>query len=65
VPAEYIIEEGFYEELFENETKDEKLVTWEHFRENLVNKWPWKMVDRDQLEETVNEFFALSYKYKM
>lgn len=23
------------------------------------------MVDRDQLEEVVNEFFALSYKYKM
>ena len=23
------------------------------------------MVDRESLEETVNEFFALSYKYKM
>ena len=40
-------------------------VTWERFREDLVNRFPWKMVDRDVLEETVENFFALSYKYKM
>jgi hypothetical protein len=27
--------------------------------------FPWKMVDGERLQEIVNEFFALSYKYKM
>ena len=47
VPAEEQIEEGFFENLFSEETKDDKLVTWEHFREFVVNMWPWKMVCRE------------------
>lgn len=58
------MEEGYIDALFEKETK-EGLVTWIYFRENMVNAFPWKLVDREQLAEVVDNFFALSYKYKM
>ena len=58
------IEDGFFETLFEEQTKDGPC-TWEHFRQNVVNMFPWRMVDGERLQEIVNEFFALSYKYKM
>lgn len=64
VPAENQIPEDYFDELFTKESENGP-VTWEYFRENLVNMFPWKMVDREQLEETVENFFALSYKYKM
>ena len=30
-----------------------------------MNHWLWKMQDRDVLEKRVEDFFALSLKYKM
>ena len=53
------IEEGFFETLFEEQTKDGPC-KWIHFRENVVNMFPWKMVDNEKLQEIVNNFFALS-----
>ena len=64
VPNVAAMDADFYENLFEAETKDGP-VDWEKFREVLCARIPWKMMDREALEEIVNEFFALSYKYKM
>jgi hypothetical protein len=30
-----------------------------------MNTWLWKMQDRDELQQRVDDFFALSLKYKM
>lgn len=39
-------------------------VAWEYFRQNC-NQWEWRMVPLDQLNETVNDYFAKAYKFKM
>jgi hypothetical protein len=39
-------------------------VTWEYFRQNC-NQWEWRQVPLEKLNETVNEFFAKAYKFKM
>ena len=43
---------------------DENLCTWHRFRDGL-NTWLWKMQDREVLQTMVDDFFALSLKYKM
>lgn len=43
---------------------DEKLCQYTFFREGL-NTWVWKMQDRETLQQMVDEFFALSLKFKM
>jgi len=43
--------------------KDNK-ISWIEFREGM-NKWEWKLLDREKLFEKVDEYFKLSYKYKM
>lgn len=54
-----------YAGLFENwKPNSAGVITWETFREGL-NSWKWKMVERDVLEEVINDFFAQSYKFKM
>jgi hypothetical protein len=30
-----------------------------------MNSWPWRMVDRETLEEVINDFFAQAHKAKM
>ena len=42
----------------------EKPCTWLMFREGM-NKWIWRMQDREKLQEMIDKFFALSLKYKM
>lgn len=37
---------------------------WPQFRDGL-NTWLWRMQDREVLQQMVDEFFALSLKYKM
>ena len=44
--------------------KDGKL-TWFDFRECLNTKWPWRLQDREKLNEVVDSFFKMSYKYRM
>lgn len=39
-------------------------ITWEAFREGM-NSWEWRMVDREDLEELVNDFFAQAQRAKM
>ena len=43
---------------------DENLCTWIQFREGC-NTWLWRMQDREVLQKMVDDFFALSLKYKM
>lgn len=38
--------------------------TWEVFREG-VNDWAWRMVDRETLDEMINDFFARAQRAKM
>ena len=54
-----------YEALFKEwDLNADGKITWMEFR-NGMNKWDWRMVDRELLEEVINDFFAKSYKYKM
>lgn len=43
---------------------EEKPCTWIQFREGL-NNWVWRMQDREKLQKMIDNFFALSMKYKM
>ena len=43
---------------------EENPCTWQYFRDNL-NAWLWKMQDREKLQETVDKFYSLSFKYRM
>ena len=43
--------------------KDGK-VSWIEFRDSL-NTWLWRMTDREKLNETIDNFFKMSYKFKM
>lgn len=38
--------------------------TWEILREGL-NSWTWKLLDRETLDEMVNDFFARAQRAKM
>ena len=40
-------------------------VTWFDFRENLNEKWSWRLQEREKLNETIDQFFKLAYKYRM
>lgn len=53
--------EGFFKEWQPNQAG---LITWEMFREGM-NDWKWKMMDREVLDEIINDFFARAYKFKM
>lgn len=44
--------------------KDNRL-TWFEFRECLNTKWGWRLQDREKLNDTVEQFFKLAYKYRM
>ena len=46
------------------EITEEKKCTWQEFRDGM-NTRLWKMQDRDVLQQRVDDFFALSLKYKM
>ena len=43
---------------------DEEKYIWQQFRDGL-NTWLWKLQDREVLQQMVDDFFALSLKYKM
>jgi len=58
------VPENNYEACFKNWPETNGKVTWEYFRNNL-NEWEWRMTDIEKLTETVNEFFAKAYKFKM
>lgn len=59
------LEDDEVEEVFEPwQITAEKPCTWIKFREGM-NCWLWKMTDREQLQKMIDEFFALSLKYKM
>jgi hypothetical protein len=56
-------------EVYEQQFTDLKLtatgaVTWEVFREAL-NNFPWKMMDPEQLNEIVDDYFARAQRAKM
>ena len=53
--------EGFFKEWTPNQAG---LITWEMFREGM-NDWKWRMMDRETLDEIINDFFARAYKFKM
>ena len=55
------VDEGDFAALFESWPEK---TTWEHFRESS-NQWEWRMVPFEELNETVNQFFAKAYKFKM
>jgi len=40
-------------------------LTWFEFRDALNQKWEWRLQDREKLDETVEQFFKLAYKYRM
>jgi len=62
VPAE---ETENFPALFEQwDTNEDGNITWEEFREGL-NRWNWRMVERELLDEIINDFFSKAYKYKM
>lgn len=62
VPA---IEQYEIEKIFEPwEITEEQPCDWIKFREGL-NKWLWHMQDREKLQTMIDDFFALSLKYKM
>ena len=46
------------------EITDENKCSWYKFRDGL-NTWLWKLQDREVLQKMVDDFFALSLKYKM
>ena len=46
------------------DVSDEKKCTWQKFTAGL-NNWLWRLQDRDVLQKMVDDFFALSLKYKM
>ena len=47
-----------YAEIFESwKPNAAGVINWEMFREGM-NNWKWRMVDRDHLEEVINDFFA-------
>ena len=46
------------------EENEEGKITWYQFRDGL-NTWLWRLQDRDTLQNMVDDFFALSLKYKM
>lgn len=43
---------------------DDNKCKWQQFTAGL-NNWLWKLQDREVLQQTVDDFFALSLKYKM
>ena len=43
---------------------EEHPCSWIQFREGL-NKWIWRMQDREKLEKMKDNFYALAQKYKM
>ena len=53
------------DQLFEawNTNKDGK-VSWVEFRDGL-NRWEWRLTERDKLNEKVEQFFKMAYKCKM
>ena len=54
-----------FEDIFDQWDKntDGKL-TWEEFREGC-NRWEWRQVELEKLQEVVDDFFAKSFKFKM
>lgn len=40
-------------------------ITWFEFRDCLNSKWTWRLQDREKLNETIDQFFKLAYKYRM
>ena len=40
------------------------VLTWQEFREG-ANKWEWRQVELEKLEEVIDDFFAKSFKFKM
>jgi hypothetical protein len=62
VPA---LEDHEIESVFESwEITEEKPCTWVQFREGM-NCWIWRLQDRQKLQKMIDDFFALSLKYKM
>ncbi len=45
--------------------KDTGKLTWFEFRDALNAKWSWRLTDREKLNETIDQFFKLAYKYRM
>ena len=45
--------------------KDTGRLTWFEFRDCLNNKWSWRLTDREKLNEMIDQFFKLAYKYRM
>jgi hypothetical protein len=51
--------------LFESwDTNTDGVISWVEFREG-INSWPWRMVDLEELNETIEDFFQKSQKLKM
>ena len=61
VQVEHVFDSWEYSEAPEGE---EGKISWQQFRDGL-NTWLWRMQDREVLQSMVDEFFALSLKYKM
>ena len=62
VPA---VNESDYESLFTSWTPSVTgMSNWEIFREGM-NSWKWRMMDREILEEVINDFFAKAQRLKM
>ena len=40
------------------------VLTWQEFREG-ANKWEWRQVELEKLQEVIDDFFAKSFKFKM
>jgi hypothetical protein len=40
-------------------------LTWFEFRDALNQRWEWRLQDREKLDETIEQFFKLAYKYRM
>ena len=57
-PEEY---ENCFSQMHANE---EGLITWHFFAEGC-NAWPWKFVDHETLQTTIDDFFAKAHKLKM
>ena len=59
------VEPSGFEALFEKwDFNEDGLVSWVEFREGL-NKWPWRMVESERLQEIIDDFFSKSQKLKM
>ena len=53
------------DEIFDKWDKNtDGVLTWQEFREG-ANRWEWRQVDLETMQEVIEDFFAKSYKFKM